>query len=137
MNCKICNKSLYEQITFRNLLNIYDTHEKCEIKTKYFSSVFYIPFGESYLIINPMFEKEIPNMCYSYIEQKRGIDDYKNIISNNDWSIILYIDDIKIDDDFIQVLELIIYLGDKGILLNTRFHKFVYELESFLMKKIE
>jgi hypothetical protein len=84
-----------------------------------------------------MFEKEIPNMCYSYIEQKRGIDDYKNIISNNDWSIILYIDDIKIDDDFIQVLELIIYLGDKGILLNTRFHKFVYELESFLMKKIE
>jgi len=106
--CKICNKSLYEKISFINIFrNDYSVHDKCIGNLEFNNDTICIPIMNNLIHYDYLFDYIIEQHNSIYLEQKYMSIIYKRNINSNEWSIMLYYEKGLFDD----------FLGDDFLIL--------------------
>ena len=120
MYCKYCGKHLYEKITFRNLFKLrYYIHEECEeivnVSTEYIA----LPVLDKLVYLDYLFDDRFEDSDSDFLFHKYGHLLYERFLRNEEWSIIVFIDEILSH----QTIILILKLADKSVLLLNVFNE--------------
>jgi len=97
--CKICNKSLYEKISFINIFKSnYTVHDKCLSNLRFNNDTLSIPIANNLIHYDYLFDYILDEHKSVYLEQKYMSIIYSRNLSTNDWSILIYYENGLFDD---------------------------------------
>jgi len=89
--CKICNKDLYQTITFNNLFKLnYSVHDNCVNSLVINSDRIVFPISNNLIYYDYIFYEINDSYNLQYLETKYMCDLLFKNINNKDWSIILF-----------------------------------------------
>ena len=130
LNCKICNKNLYKNITFKNMFRInYEIHEECNNYLVFNKEEEVIPIESNTIVYDYVFNDLNEGTDVQYLEVKYLINLVIKHIKKRDWSMMIYYDEMV--EYFVKNYNpyLLINLTNQPILLISLVEKDISILE--------
>ena len=120
MNCKLCGKHLYENITFRNLFKFnYNVHYKCEQLLRTKEDYIAYPLLDKLVYIDYLFEESHEESDREFLYDKYSAILFNRFLDNSDWSIVIILDRILDTTTIILTLK----MADKALLILSVFNE--------------
>jgi len=133
MKCKICGKSLYDNITFANLFKRnYQVHFKCIDSLKFSADLTYLPFSEKHIIIDSVFEYVQATYDACYLETKYMEKAFNRLLCNDTWSIVLYLNKNDVSKFKYSDYEILFSLSKYNVYIISFDQKLIFHLENNL-----
>lgn len=130
MKCKICDKDLYKNITWKSLFSLnYIVHEECLKKLVFNHEEVVIPIDSNIIIYDYVFEELNSDLNIEYLEFNYLINIIIKHLNNREWSMmVLYDKSIKY---FLQNYNpyLLLNLTNKPILIISLVESNLLEIE--------
>jgi hypothetical protein len=109
--CKICNKSLYEKISFVNIFRSNQSvHDKCIENLSFNNDTVSIPIMNNLIHYDYLFDYILEDNNSLYLEQKYMSRILERNLDTNEWSILIYYEKGLFksfsDDDFLILFSL-------------------------------
>ena len=93
MKCKICDKDLYKNITWKSMFNLkYEVHEECIRKLVFNQEETIIPIDSNIIIYDYVFEKFQRDINEEYLEFNYLLNIIMKHLNTREWSMMILYD---------------------------------------------
>ena len=120
MNCKICNKHLYEKLDIRNILSTKQTHLQCEEILLIDSQVEVLPITNNVIHFDYLFDKK-KDLNYEYLTHFLLIKQLLKYRSHETWSVVFIYEEAEYERLEAEAKYLLLHFGQKPIVFISMF----------------